>query len=785
MSKELYINGRQIDLPVNVVIALTKQVNDIAELADRQADYSNTFFVNNTSNNDLALQFSNTIQTNSNAPYRRLPATYIQNGEPIIENGIAVISNAQNNGYNITLYSGIYDFFSQLGDLTMKDIDWSYLNHTYNIAAIKTRNENYLNGAYDVCWPLINYGAYKTNQDVDIKYQQPAIRKSAIIDRIFALTDYSKSGDIFNEGIYLDSALTLSQDEEEITEDQIQDRSFWAGLTTPLSDLYLPSQGGPSITNLITAFEDTNAPGYNAQGLIIRDNKPKTIPWPQAFNPSAINLSDARYVSKTYTSIEISARFTFQFLNVVGIDSYKIFKNGRLIHNVFLSSQNGPIPSPLLFQDVYAIDTKPGDDIRIQLYASDFYIPLEGKGTQYLKITAKSSSNLFGPIDYNILVPELKLKDIIRTFCQKYALILTPSKYGKVINFTKFKQIKGNIANAEDWSKKLDKLQGSNIEFKLGNYAKNNYLKYKSDEFTNGYGDSSFAVDNQNLAEQATMFELIYPSALPEDNIRTTSKVFTIPTDEYFSTPQWQSSSFYTVGQEVAINFIVYVCIANTIVPNTNPENTIGVYFNVKSNQYISNGSNQGVKIDRYTLYQADTYDAEKEYSVGDEVNYLDVIYVSLQNDNIGKNPKTELGFWEPRALQYEQTISNDCRMVLIRKISPINPNVSPGDPINYTDGTNTVSSDSSNYLMAYFGDPTQSYNLTFQYLIPTYYQEIILMLIRLKVLYCYMRLTEKDIQELDFLLLKYIGDKDNYFYLNRVEDYIEGQSAQCQLIRI
>jgi len=110
---QLYINGRSIELSNKEPVGFTYQVNDIAQLSEPQASYSNRFAVPDTNNNDVALNQSNTVSTNTLAPYRKLPATFIRNGIPIIENGVAVIEGSKG-GYEITWYSGISDFFSKL-----------------------------------------------------------------------------------------------------------------------------------------------------------------------------------------------------------------------------------------------------------------------------------------------------------------------------------------------------------------------------------------------------------------------------------------------------------------------------------------------------------------------------------------------------------------------------------------------------------------------------------------------------------------------------------------------
>lgn len=779
MIRELYINGRLLDLSDDEPIAITYQVNDIAELTDRQASYSNRFSVPNTNRNAFILNFSNKPETNTLYPYRRLPAYYIQNGIPTIKNGIAIIDGFDGK-YEITLYAGIYDFFSQLGDLSLKDIDWSDINHVYDLASIRTLNENYLKGTSNVCWPLINWGAYKANQNVDIKYQQPALRFSEIINRIFEKTTFSKSGNIFSEGIYLDEALTLSPDEQTVDQSYLDDRTFIGSVAQPWNDFGVPQQGGPSISNVI-AFLRHNLPGGFTDNLYIDGVNELIIPWPQAYLPQHV-LNTSSYKSDAYLTVEIHIKLLFDRISLLGNENIRIFKNDVLYHIV----QVGDYPdhagaiTNLQFEDTYTIDLKPGDVIKVQLYAINFSLNIDTTKT-FMSITAINTIPLGGDLNYNFLVPDLKLKDIIKSFCQQFGLIITPSDDIQTMVFTEFREIRESISKAENWSNKLDLSTKPTITYRIGNYAQINNFKYATDDTTKGFGDSSFEINDTILEPSTDCVQLIYPSALPETNIRTTSyKFLTLPLPDYFSKPQWKNFTAYSIGDQVGNNAIIYVCIAN-ISGLISIDIANASFWQIRTDQYLTNQPNQGVKIDRYTLIKADGWDSEKSYSQGDEVNYAGIIYVAI-NDTTGNIPSISLGHWIVRGVQFEQTISSLSRLVLIR---PITPGIKSADNIAYTDGVSTVGSNTDDYPMAYFSDGTQAYNLTFQYLISTYYPELKNMLNQLKSVECLIRLNDVDINKLDFLKLKYIEYFGNYFYLNKVNEYISGQSVSCQLIRM
>ncbi len=783
---ELYINNRIIELSDLEPIAFTYQRNDIAELADRQADYSNEFFIPETNNNNIALNHANTVQSNTLAAYRRLPATFIRGGRQIITNGVAVIDSSQG-GYRITLYSGIFDFFNQLGDQSLSDIDWSEFNHIYNVSTIIALNAGYLANTDDVCWPIINWGAYKNDQPVDVLYQQAAIRFSKVMEKIVAKTTYSVSGQIFGDGIYTDLALTLSPDEYAVDDSVLQSRSYDSTLTGQATDVHLVGQGGPSIANILHFFR-TPATGFEATGSMVFDfNLTPIIPWPQGWSSAPNQVSNTRRVARAYETVEIKVKLFFEYISLLGNENVRVFKNNMLV----ATSQVGDYPASsgdftnIEHDSTYTIELKPGDEIKIQLYARRFSIGATGDATKNrIQITSIDTIALYTELNFNALIPNYKLKDIIRSFCQMFALIPSTSNTANEITFTKFSEIKANIAQSENWTSKLDLTIAPNINYRIGNYAQNNWAKYATDEEVNGFGDASFSIDDLVLEKENNLFQLIYPGCLPEENIRTTNARFKpLPIEDYYTTDQWAGNlTPYAVNDEVGYAGIIFKCIQT--IPGTFAI-FIGTptYWQVRSDQYDTTGPNEGIKITRYTLFEADDWDQDEEYTAGDEVTYSGKVWIALRdNENVIPSASTPVD-WFLKTIQYEQTVTTPSRLILIRALSPEYTPVFTN--VSFTDGVSTSSPLSLVVPIAYFSDSSQSYNISWQYLFQTYYLELQNMLKQLKVVSCLVNLTEKDIQELDFLKLKYFEQFGNHFYLNKVEDYQQGKSSMCQLIRM
>jgi hypothetical protein len=104
---------------------------------------------------------------------------------------------------------------------------------------------------------------------------------------------------------------------------------------------------------------------------------------------------------------------------------------------------------------------------------------------------------------------------------------------------------------------------------------------------------------------------------------------------------------------------------------------------------------------------------------------------------------------------------------------------------VYYTEGTVASEFGISELPIAYFSRANAPFSLSFQYLIPAYYSGIIRMLTNAKILTCGMNLTENDINNIDFLKSKYIKYYNEFFYINAIKEYIEGETTECQMIRL
>src|SRR3954468_24498817 len=108
---QLYINNQLADLADDSPIALTFQINNLAEVKNQQGNTSNQFKLPLTQRNRQILGFPDDIAFTTGLPYDNYQAKIIQEGREIIPYGLAVLNGVEQNTANITVLSGNVDFF--------------------------------------------------------------------------------------------------------------------------------------------------------------------------------------------------------------------------------------------------------------------------------------------------------------------------------------------------------------------------------------------------------------------------------------------------------------------------------------------------------------------------------------------------------------------------------------------------------------------------------------------------------------------------------------------------
>jgi len=224
-------NGQVIcDLYEDEDIPLSLSIDDFKNVAEQVQSYSKAFNLPATKRNnkifDNVFEITRTDTGLNFNPYKKTKAILKQDGFLLFEGYLRLIDIQDKEGeisYNVNLYSEVIALADVLGERTFNDIDFLELDHNYNYTEIRNSWQGQLTVAPLPITSFANNtgvaGATTTNvlkyPFVDWTHQfttnsngpvlprlesafRPFVKIKYLIDRIFALTDFTYESTFFN-----------------------------------------------------------------------------------------------------------------------------------------------------------------------------------------------------------------------------------------------------------------------------------------------------------------------------------------------------------------------------------------------------------------------------------------------------------------------------------------------------------------------------------------------------------------------------------------------------------
>jgi hypothetical protein len=212
---QLYLNNQLVDLSDDNPMALTFQINNLAEVKNQQGNTSNQFKLPLTQRNRRILGFPDEIAFTDDKPYQQYPAKIIQDGLEIIPYGVAELNGIDQDTAAITVLSGNVDFFDaidgkiyDMGDSTNlitqngQNLVWQPYDHLWTVQnAVKsqTNTDGWI-------WPVVDYGNLVYNPsgqcEVNVRYLRPGFFIKTAIDLILKAVGYKGTGSLLHNPLY-------------------------------------------------------------------------------------------------------------------------------------------------------------------------------------------------------------------------------------------------------------------------------------------------------------------------------------------------------------------------------------------------------------------------------------------------------------------------------------------------------------------------------------------------------------------------------------------------------
>lgn len=295
---ELFVNGKRLELEnqQNLNMRFNRTILDPTKVASTQAEYSFSFSVPSTPNNDVIFEYANNL-SKVNKFHPRWAAEVYADGIKIFD-GTITLNSYKDKKYNINLVSvKLYSLDEIFGDSTLADIPWY---KPFNGAeSINYYNEN---EDKEVSFPLVSYGAFQkapessdevgnnyTSKFVIDKYNRwwvesfyPSLNMLQTIKKAYEWKGYNVGGNAFADPMLKDIFMSTNLGSEQVPVYNLGNPRFgYTNLTASYTTDSLPYEQELEFPY----FEVWNPRGQFGGGLV----NDKTV---QAWNYDTIRIYD-------------------------------------------------------------------------------------------------------------------------------------------------------------------------------------------------------------------------------------------------------------------------------------------------------------------------------------------------------------------------------------------------------------------------------------------------------------------------------------------------------------
>ncbi|WBV60229.1 hypothetical protein PFY12_14470 [Chryseobacterium camelliae] len=446
MITEIWIEGQSLDVYEKTNIKHTMQVNDVAEVKDRQASLTDSFDIPKTPKNVRIFEGLGIHSNTSLIPYQKPKAMLKVDGYDFLSNAWLNVKEADNE-YKIYIYSGIIEFFKKFENKTIGgSLDLSAINHSKNLATVAASQiDDTLK--YTYLFADFNGRTHRIADanTVNIDFVVPSVSVSYLFDIIHQKAGYTYSGSFI------------------LSEDFV---NWW--MTYP------------------KAPEDTTAIVYYSDSI--------NIP----FTTYPVNLDESLTFSFNNGSsngikADATAFYNFDFSGSAGLDLPIPSGYGSLNYQFYYKINNGV--------KVYISNTAVFD---LQLLINDvidfgYELNADWSGNVGANLTVKKLEDVV----FSDALNDLKITDFLKDIYNELGLTPFINNVTKNIEYKTNKE-RFKEAEVEDWTNYLESIEKESYSF--GSYAKQNYFRYKYNDQEESHSDGFISINNENLDDTKTIF---------------------------------------------------------------------------------------------------------------------------------------------------------------------------------------------------------------------------------------------------------------------------------------
>lgn len=512
MNYELLMKGIDgevwsLDLPLDAP-AMNYQINNLAELKDRNASYSQRISLPRTTHNEQAFQFSFVVGSGSYVPYRKFPCQLFYEGALISPAGAVLnIIDVSDTSIGIQILGATTDLFDTLNNTDAKDPGTGmFLLKWYTDTMGQA--ERYLSGSEES--KVLYFWLYATLQkNPNIPpVSMEAIRQVRELDKFYPhLNWYDLVTWIFEQAGY-----SLETDVDSV------DRS----------EMFLPC------TYPVLA-DNPNVPKASGTGWI-KDTPPGGLGIVKWQGSPGVTLSDPvagrltmDTVSGTFswmTLWDTTITFSFSWSNTsairrgtvaVRVTHYKNDgTNAIVLSRSWTSGSSGSASVDIPMEageHILVSGTLLAGDSTTDKYDMRFPVSI----TAPIPLETSPGDRPYPGLTYDLLASTgfKSLGDIVKAFLQLLGLTIDVNPATKVARAYSVQEFYNRRSSSgKNWSDKLIKGKDTKLTFQLSSYAQSNEIKLEDNKDNNVTDSYKFSIPDVNLQPTKLLFQIGFLAGL-------------------------------------------------------------------------------------------------------------------------------------------------------------------------------------------------------------------------------------------------------------------------------
>lgn len=511
MNYELLMKGIDgevwsLDLPLDAP-AMNYQINNLAELKDRNASYSQRISLPRTTHNEQAFQFSFEVGSGSGVPYMRFPCQLFYEGALISPAGAVLnIVDVSDTSIGVQILGATVDLFDTLNNTDAKDPgDGMFLLKWYTDTMGQT--ERHLSGPEEA--KVLYFWLYATLQKNPNfpPSAMEAIRQVSELDKFYPhLNWYDLVTWIFDRAGY-----SLETDVDLVDQ----------------AEMFLPC------TYPVLA-DNPKAPKASGIGWI--RNPPigttgvtwKGYPGVTLSDPVAgrLTIGPESGTFSWMTLWDTTITFGFSWSNISAIQKSSV--------SVKVTHYKNDGTSAVVLTRFWSSGSSGSASVDIQMEAGEHILV---SGTLAIAVNPVNSFDMRFPVSITAPpVPETSpgdkpqpgltydllastgfksLGDIVKAFVQLFGLTVDVNPVTKVARAYSIQEFYNRRSSSgKNWSDKLIKGKDTKLTFQLSSYAQSNEIKLEDNKDNNVTDSYKFSIPDVNLQPTKLLFQIGFLAGL-------------------------------------------------------------------------------------------------------------------------------------------------------------------------------------------------------------------------------------------------------------------------------